>query len=359
MNAMGKLFAFAVAAPPIVFSYLHFKVDLAKLDDAQTRKFICSLPTDCGDMRKPVDTRAEREALQAEVDKLEDEKKIAELKAKRDQLLREQEQRLAEAAARKDDERREALRREAERKDAERRQIEQRAAEEREAERREAEARRLAQREADRLDNERREAEQREAEQREAEREDAQRKEAERREAILSHCDTVSASFWDTDRPPTIPGNLRSEMSVPDRSVIRSCEAAAETGDRRYYFQIGRIYDHLQEYERALQYYRYASAQGSIAALINLGAMYADGRGVAKDEAEATRLLSRAAMAGHPFGMYAYASVLERIGTPEALEAAELWHRRAIADGLAYPKLAIEALSRLRQQCEQERRPSW
>ena len=48
--------------------------------------------------------------------------------------------------------------------------------------------------------------------------------------------------------------------------------------------------------------YRQAAAQGYAAAQSNLGSLYAEGRGVARDEAEAVRLYRQAAAQGYACG---------------------------------------------------------
>ena len=51
----------------------------------------------------------------------------------------------------------------------------------------------------------------------------------------------------------------------------------------------------------AVRLYRLAAAQGHAGAQFNMGVMFANGRGVAKDDAEAVRLYLLAAAQGHAF----------------------------------------------------------
>ena len=54
----------------------------------------------------------------------------------------------------------------------------------------------------------------------------------------------------------------------------------------------------------ALKWFRLAAEQGFVAAQYNLAACYAEGRGVAKNDAEAATWFQRAAAANFPFAQY-------------------------------------------------------
>jgi uncharacterized protein len=87
--------------------------------------------------------------------------------------------------------------------------------------------------------------------------------------------------------------------------AVRACRAAVEIypETRRFKFQLARALHSSGTYGEALQLYRPLAEAGDSDAMSNLGLMYADGRGVAKDEAEAVRLFRQAAEKGVPDAM--------------------------------------------------------
>ena len=168
--------------------------------------------------------------VDAEVERLGEERRAQEERQRREAERLEAEKREAE---KREAEKREAEKREAEKREAEKREAEKREAEKREAEKREAEKREAARLEAERRETQRRESERREAEKREAERRDAQRRQAERREAALADTRQIEtgapkqAAAGATDVAPwqRVPQELLS--TVRDRPALLLLPLAA------------------------------------------------------------------------------------------------------------------------------------
>jgi TPR repeat protein len=116
--------------------------------------------------------------------------------------------------------------------------------------------------------------------------------------ADLVLCDRVAADPSDPDKPADVKG-------VPDiaasdiATAIKFCKNAGN-GSRRAMYQLGRAYAAKGQTPEALAAWRKASDKGSSAAMVELGVLYGTGAGVARDEAQARKLLERAAEAGNP-----------------------------------------------------------
>ena len=87
--------------------------------------------------------------------------------------------------------------------------------------------------------------------------------------------------------------------NVPD---FRETLQAAERGDAHAQALLGSMYANgrgvRQDYAEAVRWYRQAAEQGHAVAQKNLGVMYYEGRGVRQDDAEAVRWTRQAAERG-------------------------------------------------------------
>jgi TPR repeat protein len=119
--------------------------------------------------------------------------------------------------------------------------------------------------------------------------------------ADLVLCDRVAADPSDPDKPADVKG-------VPDiaasdiATALKYCKNAAN-GSRRAMYQLGRAYAANRQMPEAIAAWRKASDKGSSSAMVELGVLYGTGAGVARDEAQARKLLERAAEAGNPRGV--------------------------------------------------------
>ena len=75
----------------------------------------------------------------------------------------------------------------------------------------------------------------------------------------------------------------------------------ATDGNDAAQLRLGRAYECKDDLFDAAIWYRRAADRGNAAAQNNLGALYADGKGVPRDEAEAFKLFLRAATAASRF----------------------------------------------------------
>lgn len=119
--------------------------------------------------------------------------------------------------------------------------------------------------------------------------------------ADLVLCDRVAADPTDPDKPADVQGV--ADIAPSDiATAIKFCNVAAAKS-RRALYQLGRAYAANRQLPEAVSAYRKAADRGSTSAMVELGVMYGTGSGVRKDEAQARKLLQRAAEAGNPRGV--------------------------------------------------------
>jgi TPR repeat protein len=119
--------------------------------------------------------------------------------------------------------------------------------------------------------------------------------------ADLVLCDRLAADPADPDKPADAKG-------VPDvapsdiATAIKYCKTASGSS-RRAMYQLGRAYAANRQIPEAMVAWRKAADKGSTSAMVELGVLYGEGSGVARDEAQARKLFERAAEAGNPRGV--------------------------------------------------------
>jgi TPR repeat protein len=87
-----------------------------------------------------------------------------------------------------------------------------------------------------------------------------------------------------------------------------------------------------QDYAEALRWYRKAADQGDAGAQSNLGVMYAKGQGVPQDSAEAARWYRKAADQGEAVGQFNLGGMYaEGQGVPQEYVTAHMWLNLAAA----------------------------
>jgi TPR repeat protein len=119
--------------------------------------------------------------------------------------------------------------------------------------------------------------------------------------ADLVLCDRVAADPADPDKPADVKGT--PDIAASDvATAIKYCKIAA-TGSRRAMYQLGRAYAANRQTPEAVAAWRKAADKGSTSAMVELGVLYGQGVGVARDEAQARKLFERAAQAGNPRGI--------------------------------------------------------
>jgi TPR repeat protein len=116
--------------------------------------------------------------------------------------------------------------------------------------------------------------------------------------ADLVLCDRLAA---DPDKPADVKGV--SDVAPSDIAIaIRYCRTASGAS-RRAMYQLGRAYAANRQVPEAMAAWRKAADKGSTSAMVELGVLYGEGSGVARDEAQARKLFERAAEAGNPRGV--------------------------------------------------------
>ena len=92
----------------------------------------------------------------------------------------------------------------------------------------------------------------------------------------------------------------KSFAAEPNFAAVQK---AAKGGDAKAQFNLGSMYDQgrgvAKNERKAVEWYQKAAAQGNASAQNNLGVMYSQGRGVAKDERKAVEWYKKSAAQGH------------------------------------------------------------
>ena len=156
--------------------------------------------------------------------------------------------------------------------------------------------------------------------------------------ADLVLCDRIAADPSDPDRPADVKGV--TEIAASDVvSAIKFCKNAANTS-RRAMYQLGRAYAAKGQTADAMAAWRKAADKGSTSAMVELGVLYGDGSGVARDEAQARKLFERAAQAGNPRGVSNLAA-LGGGGAADPARARDLLSKAAETNAEAQYQLGV------------------
>jgi len=100
-----------------------------------------------------------------------------------------------------------------------------------------------------------------------------------------------------------------------------------------------------KDYLKAIQIWRPLAQAGDASAQYRLGVLYAEGRGVAPNDAEAALWFERAADQGEPMAQYNLgASYAEGAGVRKDMATAAKWFRRAADQGIALAQLNLGLL---------------
>lgn len=119
--------------------------------------------------------------------------------------------------------------------------------------------------------------------------------------ADLVLCDRLAADPSDPDKPADVKG-VADVAAADVATAIKYCAVAGKSS-RRAMYQLGRAYAANRQMPEAIAAWRKAADKGSSSAMVELGVAYGTGAGVAKDDAQARKLLERAAEAGNPRGV--------------------------------------------------------
>lgn len=150
--------------------------------------------------------------------------------------------------------------------------------------------------------------------------------------SIVTECDLYAADPNDPQR--AVPGVTNGLVNV--RDALRACAfaLAADTGNPRLQFQLGRVLEISGRYDWAEHYYSLAGNQQYSAALVNLGYMYRVGMGRAVDEARMLDYYLQAAEMGNLRARTNVGTAFIRgQGVPPLPEEGILWYRLAASSG--------------------------
>jgi uncharacterized protein len=146
-------------------------------------------------------------------------------------------------------------------------------------------------------------------------------------------CDRLAADPSDPDKPAGVKGTdtiAPSDVATAIKFCRVAAAAKAPVTARRSLYELGRAYAAAGQLPDAVGAYRKAVDKGSTSAMVELGVMFANGTGVAKDDAQARALFQRAAEAGNPRGATNLAAISGNGGTPaDPVEARALLTKAA------------------------------
>ena len=136
-------------------------------------------------------------------------------------------------------------------------------------------------------------------------------------------------------------------------SILRAKASLAAEADATNALQRGRAAYDRQDYATAFREWRPLAQQGYARAQNNLGIMYEQGRGIARDDTEAVRLYRQAAQQGDALAHHNLGAMYEQgRGVPWDLVEAQRWYAKAAELCPPGPKrmAAVEAHERVTRQ---------
>lgn len=99
-----------------------------------------------------------------------------------------------------------------------------------------------------------------------------------------------------------------------------------------------------RDYQEALLWYRQAAQHGEAVACFNLGVMYVEAQGVARDFQEALKWYRQAADQGHALAQFNLGLMYEQNNDALSLQEAAAWYRQAAVQGYAPAQVNLGAL---------------
>ena len=156
--------------------------------------------------------------------------------------------------------------------------------------------------------------------------------------ADLVLCDRLAADPTDPDKPADVKG-VAEIASADVATAIKYCAVAAKSS-RRAMYELGRAYAANRQAAEAMSAWRKAADKGATSAMVELGVLYGNGTGVAKDEAQARKLFERAAQAGNARGVSNLAALGGSVASDPA-RARELLAKSAETNAEAQYQLGL------------------
>jgi TPR repeat protein len=165
---------------------------------------------------------------------------------------------------------------------------------------------------------------------------EAARKEAQAYAGSVTDCDRLAASPYDDDRPNGVAGIL--DVARIDFNAVAACDDAMRRSPEtaRFIYQAGRAAAGRKDNAYAAQLFRTAIAKGSVAALAELGRLYAKGTGVGQNYIIANSLYEKGAARGSSPAMTGLGELFENgQGVTQNYATARGFYEQAAALGNA------------------------
>lgn len=136
---------------------------------------------------------------------------------------------------------------------------------------------------------------------------------------------------------------IKESKDVPES--VKKIQTAAEGGDAEAQSVLGEMYYRASNYEEALKWFHKSAGQGYSYGQYNLGVMYLEGSGVAKNESEAVKWFTKAAEQWHIDAINnLIAAYFYGKGVPKDMIAAYMWIKISASAGDATSVKNLEAI---------------
>jgi len=151
---------------------------------------------------------------------------------------------------------------------------------------------------------------------------------------------------------PALLCALSLSFQACSKDPVQATKSKADQGDAKAQYNLGNMYADgegvAKNEAEAVKWYRKAADQGLAEAQFNLGNMYREGLGVVKDEAEAVKLYRKAAEQGDADAQFNLGvSYAKGLGVVKDEAEAYKWYLLAGAQGDEEAKKGIERLERV------------
>ena len=129
------------------------------------------------------------------------------------------------------------------------------------------------------------------------------------------------------------PASETDEFRVVPMELV-FITARAQQGDIDAQYELGQVHARRQSYSQAAYWFRRAAEGGHVEAMLEIGVLYQEGRGVRRNQATATGWFHEAAENGHAemqfhLGHYYRFNFPMEMDWEDAIERAAYWYRRA------------------------------
>jgi hypothetical protein len=123
------------------------------------------------------------------------------------------------------------------------------------------------------------------------------------RRDLVTDCDRLAATPYDSGRAPDLPGVALEKINVAAATSACNDAMARYPGVTRFVFEAGRVATARKDFGEAQRLYEKAAAAGHALAMSNIGVIYEGDEGMPVNYAEAARWFGKAVAAGEPVAM--------------------------------------------------------